>query len=54
MPVASERHVHNKRNCRAFVSRHIKAHVKEGMPQRQAVAAALSEARRLGCKISKQ
>jgi hypothetical protein len=37
---------------RRMVSRHIKLHKREGMPQDQAVAAALSEARRKGYKVS--
>jgi hypothetical protein len=37
---------------RQMVSRHVRKHKKEGMGQRQAVAAALSEARRSGKKVS--
>jgi hypothetical protein len=37
---------------RKMVSRHIKLHKREGMPQERAVAAALSEARRKGYKVS--
>lgn len=37
---------------RKLVSRHVKKHKQEGMPQEQAVAAALSEARRKGFKVS--
>ena len=38
-------------NAREFISEHIKEHRKEGMPQDQAVAAAMSEARRKGMKV---
>jgi len=40
--------------ARKQISRHVKIHRKEGMPQRQAVAAALSEARRSGKKVPKR
>lgn len=36
---------------REFIQEHIKEHREEGMPQRQAVAAAMSEARRKGMKV---
>lgn len=36
---------------RDTVSRHVRRHRKKGMPQRQAVAAAMSEARRKGRKV---
>lgn len=36
---------------RDMISKHIKKHKEEGMPQRQAVAAAMSEARRSGKKV---
>lgn len=36
------------------ISRHIKKHKKEGMPQDQAVAAAMSEARRKGMKVPEE
>lgn len=35
----------------ASIGRHIRRHKKEGMPQRQAVAAAMSEQRRKGRKV---
>ena len=38
------------KSSRRKISRHIKKHKKEGMPQKQAVAAAMSEARRSGKK----
>ena len=41
-------------SSRKQISRHIKIHKKEGMPQRQAVAAAMSEARRSGKKVPKR
>jgi hypothetical protein len=40
--------------ARAFISEHIKEHRHEGMPQDQAVAAALSEARRKGMKVPEE
>ena len=42
----------SSKSGRQFVSRHVKRHKKKGMGQRQAVAAALSEARRKGKKVS--
>ncbi|HET6403750.1 MAG TPA: hypothetical protein VFH78_03825 [Candidatus Thermoplasmatota archaeon] len=36
---------------REFISEHIRKHRHEGMPQDQAVAAAMSEARRKGMKV---
>jgi hypothetical protein len=40
---------------RGFISEEIKHHVKDkGMPQDQAVAAAMSEARRKGLKVPKE
>ena len=39
---------------RAFISEHIKEHMHEGMPQDQAVAAAMSEARRKGMKVPEE
>ena len=36
---------------RSSISRHIRKHRKEGMPQDQAVAAAMSEQRRKGRKV---
>lgn len=41
-------------NAREFVSDHIKKHRHEGMPQDQAVAAAMSEARRKGLKVPEE
>lgn len=41
-------------NAREFVSEHIKKHRHEGMPQDQAVAAAMSEARRKGLKVPEE
>ena len=41
-------------SARNKISRHIRKHKKEGMPQRQAVAAAMSEARRDGKKVPKR
>ena len=38
-------------NAREFIHEHIKEHRDDGMPQRQAVAAAMSEARRKGMKV---
>jgi len=38
-------------DAREFVSDHVKKHMHEGMPQDQAVAAAMSEARRKGMKV---
>lgn len=37
--------------ARAFISQHVKEHRHEGMPQDQAVAAAMDEARRKGMKV---
>lgn len=39
---------------REKISRHIRKHKKEGTPQRQAVAAAMSEARREGMRTPKR
>jgi len=36
---------------REFISEHVKEHMHQGMPQDQAVAAAMSEARRKGMKV---
>lgn len=41
-------------SARRKISRHIRKHKKEGMPQRQAVAAAMSEARREGKKVPRR
>lgn len=42
------------RQCRKFVSTHIKRHKKKyGMKQSQAVAVALSEARKKGCSVGR-
>lgn len=38
-------------SARRTISKHVRKHKKEGMPQRQAVAAAMSEARRKGKKV---
>ena len=40
--------------ARSFMQRHIKRHIKKGMKQKRAVAAAYSEARRKGYKVSKR
>lgn len=40
--------------ARKQISRHIRKHRDEGMPQDQAVAAAMSEARRSGKKVPKR
>lgn len=37
--------------AREFIHEQVKEHRDEGMPQRQAVAAAMSEARRKGMKV---
>lgn len=37
--------------ARAFIHEHVKEHRHEGMPQDQAVAAAMDEARRKGLKV---
>jgi hypothetical protein len=42
----------SSKSGRSMVSRHVKMHKREGMKQSQAVAAALSEARRSGKKVS--
>lgn len=39
---------------REFISKHVKEHMHEGMPQDQAVAAAMSEARRKGMKVPEE
>ena len=39
---------------REFISEHIKEHREDGMPQDQAVAAAMSEARRKGMKVPEE
>ncbi|HVL49864.1 MAG TPA: DUF6496 domain-containing protein [Candidatus Thermoplasmatota archaeon] len=42
-------------NAREFISEHTKKHIKEDdMPQDQAVAAAMSEARRKGMKVPEE
>ena len=41
-------------NSREFISEHVKKHMHEGMPQDQAVAAAMSEARRKGMKVPEE
>lgn len=40
--------------AREFISEHIKKHRHEGMPQDQAVAAAMDEARRKGLKVPEE
>ena len=40
--------------ARKFISDHIKEHRHEGMPQDQAVAAAMDEARRKGLKVPQE
>lgn len=42
------------KEAREFVSEHIRAHRREGMPQDQAVAAAMDEARRKGLKVPEE
>ena len=42
-----------KAHCRANVSKNIKLLIKEGRPQPQAVAIALSTARKAGCKVGR-
>lgn len=37
--------------AREFIEKHVKEHRHEGMPQDQAIAAAMSEARRKGLKV---
>ena len=39
------------RKSRKSISRHIRRHKRKGMPQKQAVAAAMSEQRRKGRKV---
>lgn len=39
---------------REFIGKHVKEHMHEGMPQDQAVAAAMSEARRKGMKVPEE
>ena len=39
------------KSSRKLISRHVRKHKKEGMPQDQAVAVAMSEARRKGKKV---
>lgn len=41
-------------NAREFISEHVSKHRHEGMPQDQAVAAAMSEARRKGLKVPEE
>jgi hypothetical protein len=41
----------SSKGAQRFVSRHVRRHKKKGMPQSQAVAAALSEARRKGKRV---
>lgn len=41
-------------NAREFIAEHIKEHRHQGMPQDQAVAAAMSEARRKGLKVPEE
>jgi hypothetical protein len=40
--------------ARQFISEHVKEHRYEGMPQDQAVAAAMDEARRRGMKVPEE
>ena len=42
-------HIHNRRNCRALVSRKIRKLRREGKSQKHAVAIALNIARKKGC-----
>jgi hypothetical protein len=42
------------RSARSFMQRHIKKHMKEGMEQKRAVAAAYSEARKKGYRVPKR
>lgn len=42
------------KEAREFISEHVKEHRHEGMPQDQAVAAAMSEARRKGMKVPEE
>lgn len=41
-------------NSREFTSEHVKEHMHKGMPQDQAVAAAMDEARRKGMKVPEE
>ena len=40
--------------AREFIEDHVKEHREKGMPQDQAVAAAMSEARRKGLKVPEE
>jgi hypothetical protein len=42
------------KEARSFMQRHIRKHIKDGMEQKRAVAAAYSEARRKGYKVPKR
>lgn len=42
------------KSARSFMQKHIKKHVKEGMEQKRAVAAAYSEARKKGYSVPKR
>ena len=52
-PFMAEKSEYSK-EAREFISEHIKEHRHEGMPQDQAVAAALDEARRKGMKVPEE
>jgi len=55
MPGMPEKKSEYSDNAREFISEHTKKHIKEDdMPQDQAVAAAMSEARRKGMKVPEE
>lgn len=50
--MARKKHSHSSEKCRAFISKHIRRHIRQDrMSRDQAIAVALEEARRRGCKI---
>lgn len=47
----AKRKTKTTKSARSFMQRHIRRHMKKGMDQKRAVAAAYSEARRKGYKV---
>ena len=53
MPGEKEKSAYSD-EARKFIEDHVKEHREKGMPQDQAVAAAMSEARRKGMKVPEE